>query len=161
MGIPITYDRLKEILEYSPTSGLFFSKKINNHVGALDEKGYIRVLADGKLYRAHRLAWLYMTGQWPQDQVDHINGNKADNRWENLRDVDQTLNMLNKHKPHHNNRSGVLGVSELNGKYYPRLRIDGKLVYLGSYASKVEAKERYESFKQEVLDNYQGMDRSS
>jgi hypothetical protein len=153
-SLAISHTRLKEILRYHPDTGRFFSYKTNRFVGALDEKGYIRVLADGKLYRAHRLAWFYMSGEWPKNQIDHINGDKADNSWNNLRDVVQTLNMLNKHKAHKNNSTYTLGVTKVGDKFYPRLRINGKLIYLGTFSSLEAAEQRYKSFKKEVLDNY-------
>ena len=106
----ITQKRLKEVLDYDPCSGLFTrkckskkqpfgkgsQKDIGSVCGTQDAKGYIGISIDGKRYAAHRLAWLYVTGCWPSDQIDHINRVKSDNRACNIRDVPQLINLINK-----------------------------------------------------------------
>ena len=78
----LTADRLKSLFTYAPLTGRFSSRanSRNRAVGYRSQYGYLMVSINRKQYRAHRLAWLYVYGVWPNDEVDHINGNKEDNR---------------------------------------------------------------------------------
>lgn len=114
--IPLTLDLLKELLSYDPSSGEFtrlVSTSSNAMCGDtawhLTSNGYIYIRINGRFFPAHRLAWFYMTGKWPSDEVDHVNGIKNDNRFENLREVTHAQNQWNKGKPKNNN-SGFKGV---------------------------------------------------
>jgi len=98
----ITQDKLKEILDYNQHTGLFTWKKIkkysNRSVGDIAGSlslGYVVIGIDKKIYKAHRLAWLYVYGEFPKEQLDHINGNKEDNRICNLREANQSQNNFN------------------------------------------------------------------
>ena len=90
--------------------------------------GYIQIAIRRKMYQAHRLAWLYVHGEWPRHQIDHINGNPADNRICNLRDVTQFENMQNLHGPLSRNKSGLLGVSRFldYDLWRSRIMVNGK-----------------------------------
>ena len=115
----IKANRLKELLEYDPETGLF-TRLTTNHrwkkgviVGSLDKSkgstaGYVRIFVDGKRYKAHRLAWLYMTGEWPVN-IDHKNHVRHDNKWCNLREVTHSDNTKNR-TMNRNNTSGFRGV---------------------------------------------------
>ena len=103
----MTQEYLRSILEYSSEAGEFRWKWRDSQVptinarcagkvaGSENGQGYIKIVIDGRGYRAHRLAWLYMTGDWPKDQIDHINRDRADNRFCNLRDVSAKENVNN------------------------------------------------------------------
>tara|TARA_R110000765_G_scaffold418545_1_gene522084 strand:+ start:7 stop:498 length:492 start_codon:yes stop_codon:yes gene_type:complete len=111
----LTQNRLKELFSYNPLTGVFtrkvklaYKSKIGEVVGCLTKAGYLTAQVNGKLYSLHRLAYLYMTGNWP-DITDHINGVKNDNRWTNLRSCTQQQNTFNQ-KISSNNTSGVKGV---------------------------------------------------
>ncbi len=98
----ITHDRLKEILYYDPVLGTFrwiekISRKnvIGAIAGGLNPKGYVVIIIQGKSYRANRLAWFYMTGEWPKNLVDHKNRIRNDNTWKNLRDFTSKENSAN------------------------------------------------------------------
>jgi len=99
----ITYERLRELLDYEPATGLFTWKanrggkaKIGSVAGNVITSGYIQITIDRKMYVAHRLAFLYMKGEWPRkEQVDHINRIKTDNRWCNLREASRLENLMN------------------------------------------------------------------
>ena len=98
----ITYQRVHDLLDYDPETGWFAYKySPNNRVkkgteaGSL-QHGYLTVMIDGKNYRLHRLAFLLMEGKLPDCQIDHINGNRSDNRWCNLRKVTHEQNCWNK-----------------------------------------------------------------
>lgn len=98
----LTQAKLKEILEYCPETGLFtwlikISKKNNvgGIAGSKTTKGYTQIIIFGKNYKASRLAFFYMTGKWPMDEMDHINRIRNDDRWINLRDVTAKENVAN------------------------------------------------------------------
>jgi len=101
----LTQQRLKDLLEYDPETGQFRRVvatgrhgrwKINSVAGNLNCKlGYIQISIDGVLYYAHRLAWLYMNGKWPEHEIDHKDLDRANNRWVNLRAATHLQNMAN------------------------------------------------------------------
>lgn len=106
--------------------------------------GYIRICVDQRDYKAHRLAWLFMTGEWPAGDIDHINGNREDNRWANLRVVTCAMNAQNRRKAHSNNKStGVLGVSKDRGRFMASIFVDGKSRKLGRFLTVEEAEAAY------------------
>jgi len=113
----ISLEEVKRLVNYDPASGLFFwtFKNSNHDVGTIagrrNSRGYIRIKLLGKDYYAHRLAFLFMTGVWPKEVVDHKNGRQSDNRWTNLREATQAQNVLNS-KVQKNNKSGFKGVYE-------------------------------------------------
>lgn len=113
----LTAERLRHLLDNSPASGVFIWRispsprvKPGEIAGAVNDRGYIKIKIGGKHIPAHRLAFLWMTGQEPTDQVDHINGIRSDNRWGNLRLATPSQNQWNK-GPQWNNTSGYRGVS--------------------------------------------------
>lgn len=133
-----TQDRLKQYIEYNPTTGEFFRLKPEHLVGKINtvDGDYIRFVVDGVRTQAHRWAFLYMTGSFPEEMVDHINHNKLDNRWENLRPVTNQENQRNMKKPK-DNTSGVVGVywHKPAKRWLASIRVDSRLVHLGSFAS--------------------------
>ena len=138
----LTLARLLEVLHYDPQTGFFtWTTNLNGHArtgrkAGWNQYSYIKIQIDGKSYPAHRLAWLYMTGEWPTHEIDHINGDPSDNRWSNLREATHQQNMCNRTRLNRRNKSGVQGVylSKKTGKYHPYANCDGKMIYLGSYA---------------------------
>jgi hypothetical protein len=107
---------LKEILHYDPDAGIFTRLKSGHGTRAGDvagythKTGYVYIWAHGKKRLAHRLVWLYMTGRWPDYEIDHINHIKDDNRLVNLREASKTDNQRNM-KLHKHNKSGTSGVT--------------------------------------------------
>ena len=142
-------EALKSVLHYDPATGVFrrrFAKAYNakpwSVAGRITTNGYVQIVVDGKQYMAHRLAWLYIHGEWPRQQVDHINGCKTDNKIENLRDVSQSENLLNQKK----SRNGkLLGVSwhKVTKKWSARLQINKKLNFLGYFDTEIMAHQAY------------------
>jgi len=101
--VELTQKRLKDVLDYNKNTGIFIRKiassnrcKVGDIVGSLNTDGYLTVHIDGKSYSLHRLAFLYMTGFFPENNVDHINRNRADNTWENLRSASYIENNHNR-----------------------------------------------------------------
>lgn len=155
----ITQSRLKEVLHYQPETGRFTWRMRTStriHVGDTAgglSRGYIVIRVDGTLYQASGLAWLYVTGNFPQLQIDHKNTVKHENWFGNLRDVTGAINRQNRRTPQKNNRLGVLGVSPDNRRgFKAEITVYGKCKYLGSYATAerayvayVEAKRRLHS----------------
>ena len=137
----ITQARLKKLIKYDPETGVFRWKvattnsvKAGDVAGCKNPYGYIQIRIDGKIYRAHRLAWLFVHGYFPEHQIDHANGVRDDNRLCNLREVTQACNMQNC-KKQINNSTGMPGVywNKAAGKYLAQIWIHGKHKYLGYY----------------------------
>ena len=140
MADQLTAERLRQLVSYDRLTGEFTRLVKQSAVAAsgwLDRNGHVRISVDGQVYAAHRLAFLYVTGQWPTGVVDHINGERADNRWENLRDVSMTVNQQNQRRAHKRNATGLLGVTfnKRRGKYQAQIAINGAYRYLGLYAT--------------------------
>lgn len=131
--VVLTIERLKEVLNYDPETGEFVWKKWRERsgpkaAGCISEWGYRRIKIDLRNYRAARLAWFYMTGEWPDDEVDHINLMPSDDRWCNLRSASKKENCSNK-GVRKDNKSGFKGVYSFEGKF--RAAFLGK--HLGTY----------------------------
>jgi hypothetical protein len=154
----VSAERLRELLDYDPETGVFTWKKTNGNRrlagsvagGRQDSAGYLRGGIDGRVYFAHRLAWLHFHGEWPKGIIDHINGDRTDNRIANLRDVSQTVNLQNQRKAR--GRSGLMGASwvELRKKWTARIKIDKKVISLGSYQTAEEAHRVYMEAKRRL-----------
>lgn len=142
----LTQERLKEILCYDPDTGIFTHRKNRGGIkagsiaGNLTEQGYIRIKIDSKLYYAHRLAWLYIHGNFSIDEMDHINHVRNDNRLVNLRSCTKVDNLRNQ-TIYKNNSSGITGVNwhKRQQKWIARIRIDGQIINIGSFAHKEDA----------------------
>jgi hypothetical protein len=138
----LTQKDLQEVIDYSPSTGLFsWSKKrrgvvVGKPLGCDNGFGYLRITVLGRSYYAHRLAWLYMHGEWPET-IDHINGNKSDNRISNLRSCTTASNNQNIHGPQANSKTQTLGVSwhKKAKKWQAHICIYKKRKYLGLFTT--------------------------
>lgn len=121
-------------------------------VGSVSKRGYVQVSAGDRLYMAHRIAWLLATGDWPKGEIDHIDGNRANNRLDNLRDVSTAINQQNIKRPKHSSATGQLGAEfrARDGKYRARIRANGKQILLGTFALAHEASAKYLAAKREL-----------
>lgn len=146
----LTQSHLKELLHYNPVTGYFvWNKSLRNNAlvgaiaGSVMAAGYIRVGIHGKLYLAHRLAFLYMTGEWPIEHVDHKDMCTSNNKWSNLRECSHSENHLNTFKPS-NNTSGYKGVAwnKRANKWSVNIQF-GKKYFLGNFNCKHDAAEAY------------------
>jgi hypothetical protein len=144
----ITLEQLKRKYIYDPLTGIFTiasSQKISN-IGKVvggRSNGYIQLDLDGKKFYAHQLAWFYMTGEWPS-MIDHVNLDRADNRFINLRIASHNENQHNK-TVQKNNTSGFKGVYKARNKWSARIMVDGKRYDLGLYLTAEEAGSAYAS----------------
>lgn len=157
MKSELSQQRLMEVLDYAPETGLFTWKarlkratKIGDVAGRVKDSGYRIIGVDGHLYRAHRLAFLYVTGEFPSAFVDHINGLRDDNRFGNLREATSQENAQNLGlRP--GNKSGFTGVHRhtQNGAWIAQIVVSGKRQHLGSFKTREEAHAAYLSAKAE------------
>lgn len=123
---------------YDQQTGLFSWKQkrqgaVDGKFGNLEKTGYVRAKLLNKKYLAHRLAWFIAHKQWPQGQIDHVNGNRSDNRIANLRVVDHSGNSQNRRGKQKNNQSGYFGVHASGKKWRAQIRINKKLKHLGLF----------------------------
>lgn len=128
----LNYDSDTGFLDWISPSGNGDSKSL---AGCEHHTGYIYIRLGGSIYPAHRLAWLYMTGKWPENQIDHINGIKNDNRFCNLREATMSNNMMNR-GIFKNNTSGFKGVSYKGKKWRARCTVNKKQYNLGIFSTK-------------------------
>ena len=146
----LTRESLMGILRYIPESGIFTWVKPPAHqtlksgdlAGYLRDNGYWYIKINRRAYSAHRLAWLYVHGEWPTHLIDHINGIKSDNRIENLRQANKSQNCANGKLRTHNT-SGLKGVSKFKNKWRAQITHNQVVIYLGLFNTKEEAHEAY------------------
>lgn len=155
----IAIGRIKEFLEYDEITGVFRWKKTKsssavagNVAGTPNSNGHLQVVVDGRAYFLHRLAWLYVHGRFPESNIDHINGNPADNRIVNLREASQAMNMQNLRRAQKNNKSGYLGVSPARNKWRARIDVNGDRISLGVFEDPAQAYEAYLAAKRKMHD---------
>lgn len=153
----LTIERLRELLTYDPDTGVFkrlvsvsSRARAGAIAGCLDVHGYVLIGIDGNLYKSHRLAWLYMFGEWPKAYLDHRDRNKGNNRIENLREatpLENSQNIVKKNNPH-----GFMGVSfnKRQGKWWAQIQVNGEKHYLGCFHSPEEASNAYISAKERL-----------
>ena len=147
-GLPLTIERLGEVLNYDKETGVFTWKVSPRNrtlpgdiAGRKNTNGYLIVTVDQQTVRLHRVAWALTHGRWPEADIDHINGVRDDNRLDNLREATRGQNCQNTGR-RTDNSSGVKGVHlrKDTGKYSASIMVDGKTSYLGSFDTLEEAK---------------------
>lgn len=153
----LTHKRLIELLSYDPLTGFFTWKikrqsnsKIGDIAGHVLKNGYRSMRIDNQRFYAHRLTWFYMFKEWPNNQIDHINMLKDDNRISNLREANNSQNRMNR-GPQKNNKSGLKGVFYYFGKWRASINLEKKKIHLGTFNSKMEA---YNAYCKAAVHNY-------
>ena len=149
--LALSLGQAQRLLRYEPHTGLFFwrissnSRATEGNKAGTNRYGYIVITINGFKHRAHRLAWLFSHGRWPQGVIDHINGNRSDNRIANLRDVTVAVNTQNQKRANRDSKTGVLGATkhQLCNKYCAQITIDNKRIYLGLFATPELAHQAY------------------
>jgi hypothetical protein len=152
---------LRKYLRYNPSTGEFTWKVARPGVlagtpaGAKSAGGYTSISLNDVQYKAHRLAFLYMTGKWPKEDVDHINNRKQDNRWSNLRAATRQQNLMNM-SPHSDSASGRKGVSwDKSAKSWrARIMFGGKPFDLGLHISIDDAAKAYQKAAKKLFGDY-------
>lgn len=139
----LTAERLREVLDYDPETGAFtwkvmlaYRAKVGAVAGWSGDDGRITITINNTYYKAHRLAWLYMTGRWPEQDIDHRDLDASNNRWNNLREATPAQNLWNT-GAHRNNKTGYKGVFLVvsSGRYRAAIRVAGKTLHLGCFMS--------------------------
>lgn len=154
--LDLSQELLKCYLIYDPDTGVFTRKvSINNNcrrgdVAGTISRGYVTIAIEGVRYRAHRLAWLYMHGELPNSEIDHVNRNRQDNRISNLRLCTGNENAVNR-SMRSDNSSGYRGVSfyKALGKWSASARINKQTYHIGYYSTPLEASRAYHNFIKE------------
>lgn len=149
-----TLERVREVLHYDPETGVFTwlvstsnRAKVGDVAGCPIKKGYWQIGLDENQIKAHQLAWFYMTGTWPEHEIDHIDRNKLNNAWSNLRDGSGGVNYQNQVDPRTNNTSGFRGVSWSTSKRKWRATFASK--HLGYFTTPEEASAAYWAAKEQ------------
>ncbi len=133
---------LKILLNYDMESGIFTwairrgPSGEGSVAGTIDKYGYRVICINRKLYRAHRLAWLYVTGAWPANDIDHINGIRHDNSFKNLREATRSQNNQNR------NAKGYYWHKQ-NGVWQAQIKVNRNHIYLGCFKNEEEARDAY------------------
>lgn len=138
---------VRDLLDYNADTGEFFwkvprgNRRIGSPAGSPDPKGYIVIIIGRRHCLAHRLAWLWMTGEWPNECIDHIDGDRGNNRWVNLREATYSQNNMNRTR---NQRALPQGVYPSRERFVAQLNINGKRRHLGVFATPEDAHEAYQ-----------------
>ena len=153
-------ERVREVFSYDPATGELRWRRrphpaawkviVGEIAGWMGSEGYREVQLDGASYKVHRLIWLYTTGIWPTHALDHRNGIRDDNRFENLRQATRTQNGQNQNHPHRHGSSGFLGVNRCNDGWQARITVEGKRRHLGTFHTPEEAHAVYVEAKREL-----------
>lgn len=146
---------LRQALQYDPETGVFAWAPGQHRAGAQAGylcEGYRVIKILGRPQKAHRLAWLYVYGDWPAGQIDHVNGERDDNRIANLRDCSQAQNRQNLRRSYRNNSAGLLGTSfdKKTGKWRSQIQVGMRKEHIGLFASAQAAHEAYVERKRKI-----------
>ncbi len=159
----LTAERLREVFHYSPETGALtrlvrtaFHTRVGEIAGWTNTDGYRHVRIDRVVYKVHRIAFLYMTGEWPKDAVDHIDGDRANNKWSNLRPATSSQNQANSRA---NKSSSLPKGVRLYRKNSPRpfgtsIRCNGRIHWLGYFATADEAAAAYIAKAKELFGEF-------
>lgn len=151
MNRKITYEELKEWLDYDDQSGIFrvlkshHKSRIGTIAGSITKRGYISLSILGNTCRAHQIAWLYVYGEYPKSAIDHKDGNRSNNAIDNLRLIDPAGNTHNIFSAYSTSTSGLLGAHYCARKkrFKATLTVKGKRHFLGSFMTAAEAHDAY------------------
>ena len=146
-------EEMKQYLSYDPETGDFtwINKRptsrvsIGQKAGIVTDQGYVQLMFNRTTYRTHRLAWLFTHGKWPDKHIDHIDGNRSNNKLSNLRDVTAQENAFNMTKI--KSKSGYMGVSKHKSSWRSRIMLNGVDMCIGIFKTPELASEAYQAAK--------------
>lgn len=162
MNDSLTYERLRELLNYESTTGIWtWIKRTSNRIkvgdiaGSQDPEGYWLIVVDRKHYFSHRLAWFYMTKEWPKNQIDHRDVDPSNNKWDNLREASHGPNAANA-KRRRTNTSGFKGVCfcKRARKWSAQITINKDHKNLGLFDTPKEAHSAYVKAAEEYFQEF-------
>lgn len=151
----LTHARLVEKLTYEPETGIFRwrfdsrGSRSGTIAGSIGKRGYRQFTIDGRQYKAHRLAWFYMHGCWPVNDIDHRDHNRDNNAIRNLRDATDAINNQNMVLPQKRNKAQLLGVFPHGKRWGARITFFGKRLFLGAHDTPEKAHQAYLAAKRE------------
>lgn len=155
-------DEAKRLLSYDPESGVFTRLVSTGGAAAGSVAGYVcvrgnrAISVNKKRIAEHRLAWLFMTGEWPKNEIDHIDGDPLNNRFSNLREATSSQNKQNRHKARRDNKHGLIGVYKhcVSAKgvtrWRARIQVDGAVKHIGLFDSAELAQAAYIAAKRQL-----------
>lgn len=150
----VSRDDLLRLVRYEAETGLFFARvRLSSSVGpgdvlgTTDRRGYVSLRLRGRAYKAHRLAWFYVNGVWPDDGIDHADGRKSNNAISNLRPATAAQNAQNSRVSNSDSTTGLLGVRAHKGKFQAKICTDGRDEHLGTFGTPGEAHQAYVAAK--------------
>jgi hypothetical protein len=156
----LSHARLYELLDYDSETGEFrWVKRVNRSIQVDDIagtvlNGYRKITIQGRDYAAHQLAWLYMTGKWCSALVDHRDGDRSNNRWDNLRRATPSQNSANRRR-HRNNKCGFKGVTRaVSGRWCASIHKNGRSRHLGTFSTPEEAHAAYMAAARRLFGEY-------
>lgn len=149
----LSQTRLRELLHYNPRTGIFTWRvngrgrfmRAGTRAGTIRKNGYRQICIDCVLYQSSRLAWLYMTGKWPKQLIDHRNRIKNDDRWNNLRSANYSQNGAN---------NIAKGFEFTRGKYQARIKVNYQNIYLGRFDTAKQAHAAYLAAARKYFDTF-------
>lgn len=153
---PLTYEELVSFVHYDPETGHFSWRMKKSpwlrQAGCINKTiGYRVIRLKGKLYYEHRLAWFYMTGHWPEEEIDHVSGDSLDNRFLNLRPATSSQQKMNRKTVA---ISGFKGVTSYGERFHAGLKYQGKNYSLGVFDTPEEANHAYGVFAKKMFGEY-------
>ena len=160
----LTAQRLRETLDYNPDTGMFLHKakgpghrRPGSSAGCKTREGRLVIRIGNYLYAAHRLAWLYVHGRWPAEEIDHINGIPGDNRIVNLREATHAQNMANRRGAWRTSKIGLRGVQRLpSGRYRARIKHMDQHLHIGCFDTAEEASAAADTERRRLFGEYAG-----
>lgn len=155
----LTAERLQSLLHYNPETGELVWLQTRSHIvrgsiaGTFDKAGYRQVQIDGRLYKAHRLIWLYMTGEMPPLYIDHKDGDRSNNRWSNLRLADKSQNCMNRAATA---KSGLKGVTQCSKsrRWIAQIKVNRRNICIGRFSTPEQASAAYMAAAREHFGEY-------
>ena len=152
----MTQDRVRELFDYDAVTGALRWRcdkgraKAGSLAGHATKDGHLRVKFDGREHMVHRVIWLWVTGAWPDLEIDHRDGCGSNNAWLNLRKATTRVNRQNQRRPRADSAIQLQGVKRHRNKFKARITVNGRQQYLGLFDSEADAHTAYIAAKRQL-----------